>query len=114
MKSERKQLYFEVKYLPWERDHTFPFCSFIEQQGTIGEVKSETKALLHRNNITHTANFSERVLKELAVLADDFSLPPEELSKRKDCRNLSVFSIDPTNARDLDDALSIEAISVNK
>jgi len=114
LKSERKQLYFEVKYMPWERKQSLPFCSFIEQQGTLGEVETETKALLHRNNITHTANFSEKVLKEMAILAEDFRVPPVELAKRKDCRNLAVFSIDPTDARDLDDALSIEALGGNK
>jgi protein SSD1 len=39
-----------------------------------------------------------------------WEIPASEYEKRKDLRNVRIFSIDPPTARDLDDALSIELL----
>lgn len=36
-----------------------------------------------------------------------WSIPQKEFEKRKDLRDYRIFTIDPTSARDLDDALHI-------
>ena len=36
-----------------------------------------------------------------------WTIPPEEIAKRRDLRKHRIFSIDPTTAKDLDDALHI-------
>ena len=53
-------------------------------------------------------DFPQEVLDCVAEYSDDWAPPPEELAKRTDLRSLRIFSIDPTTAKDLDDALSIE------
>lgn len=49
--------------------------------------------------------FEEPVLKEVNELSD--KITREELKKRKDCRDILTFTIDPADAKDFDDALSI-------
>jgi ribonuclease R len=49
--------------------------------------------------------FPENVLEESARLSD--IIPPSEIAKRKDMRPVLTFTIDPADARDFDDALSI-------
>ncbi len=50
-------------------------------------------------------NFEEPVLKEANELSE--KITREELKKRKDCRDILTFTIDPADAKDFDDALSI-------
>ena len=47
-------------------------------------------------------------LKVLACLPQTlpWNIPEEELTSRRDLRDLCIFTIDPATARDLDDALS--------
>ena len=49
--------------------------------------------------------FDEAVLKAAENLSDTISR--EELRKRKDCRDILTFTIDPIDARDFDDAISL-------
>ena len=47
---------------------------------------------------------------EHAAHAQNIEVSPEELSRRRDLRSKLVFTIDPWNAKDLDDALSLEKL----
>ena len=49
--------------------------------------------------------FETEVLKEAAKLSE--KITREEISKRKDCRDILTFTIDPADAKDFDDAISI-------
>jgi ribonuclease R len=50
-------------------------------------------------------NFSEEALEETARIPD--LIPADEITKRKDCRSLLTFTIDPVDAKDFDDAISV-------
>jgi len=52
-------------------------------------------------------NFPKNVLKEVKKIKYDVD---KELPKRKDLRHLFTFTIDGEDARDLDDAISIEKL----
>lgn len=52
--------------------------------------------------------FPQAVLDEVAQIPDCVS--PEELRRREDLTGLLTFTIDPEDAKDFDDAISIEAI----
>lgn len=52
--------------------------------------------------------FSKEALKEAEKLPT--TLSEEEIAKRKDCRDIFTFTIDPADARDFDDALSIRTL----
>lgn len=49
-------------------------------------------------------HFEEEVLQEAMRLSD--AITREELRKRKDCRDILTFTIDPVDAKDFDDAIS--------
>ena len=49
--------------------------------------------------------FDDEVLKEAHSLSENITR--EELKKRKDCRDILTFTIDPVDAKDFDDAISI-------
>ncbi len=50
-------------------------------------------------------NFEPDVLEEASQLSE--TITREELKKRKDCRDILTFTIDPVDAKDFDDAISI-------
>ncbi len=50
-------------------------------------------------------SFEKEVLAVAESLSDNITR--EELSKRKDCRDILTFTIDPADAKDFDDAISI-------
>ena len=52
--------------------------------------------------------FSKEVLEEAGNLNDVFTT--EEIAERKDCRDILTFTIDPVDAKDFDDALSIRLL----
>ena len=53
-------------------------------------------------------SFTQEVMDEALKLSDAIS--DEEVSKRKDCRDILTFTIDPIDAKDFDDALSIRKL----
>ncbi len=53
--------------------------------------------------------FEKEIIKETEKIKDGVNAT--EISKRKDCRNILTFTIDPIDAKDFDDALSIQKIS---
>ena len=75
----------------------------------VSVIKAEDEADMAMKEILIDAGFplqfEEELLKEAAKLSD--KVTREELSKRKDCRDILTFTIDPADAKDFDDALSI-------
>jgi len=53
------------------------------------------------------SEFGEEVLAYLPADHASWSIPAEEIARRRDFRQECVFTIDPLTARDLDDALSV-------
>ncbi|KAM3966197.1 DIS3-like exonuclease 2 [Aphomia sociella] len=71
--------------------------------GQSGDMKTETMAILAQTDLDITP-FGPEVRHLFPRL--DFVIPEEEIKLREDCRNLCIFSIDPFNCRDIDDAVS--------
>jgi len=82
-----------------------PFGTLVEELGPIGDIEVETSALLKDCNFP-TEEFTDNVLKCLPPIP--WLVPERELEIRKDLRNERIFTIDPPDAKDLDDALSIK------
>nr|WP_295865907.1 ribonuclease R [uncultured Chitinophaga sp.] len=53
-------------------------------------------------------SFPAEVMTELAALKEEIT--ETEVRKRKDCRNILTFTIDPIDAKDFDDAISIRTL----
>ncbi|EIW68380.1 hypothetical protein TREMEDRAFT_32205 [Tremella mesenterica DSM 1558] len=90
----------------WPISSLHPFGTLVEELGPIGDCEVETAALLKDCNFP-TEDFSESALKCVPPLP--FAIPERDIEARTDLRGERVFTIDPPNAKDLDDALSISS-----
>jgi ribonuclease R len=78
----------------------------IEILGTAGESNVEVSAIARGLGIDET--FDEKLLKFAAGIREEIS--DSDLEGRLDIRDKTVFTIDPVDAKDFDDALSIEIL----
>ncbi|CAH1763561.1 8137_t:CDS:10 [Entrophospora sp. SA101] len=104
---ERHQSYAQQLFVAcikrWPITSLHPFGTLVTQIGEIGNIDVETQALIRDNNIS-TEEFNENVLKCLPQTP--WTIPEEEIEMRRDLRSIRIFTIDPSGAKDLDDAIS--------
>ncbi|KAJ3323006.1 DIS3-like exonuclease 2 [Boothiomyces sp. JEL0866] len=93
------------KITHWKITNQYPSGEYTGVLGQIGELPTESKALLVSAGVTWEL-FSDAVLDSLSVSA----IKQEEYEKRENITSYRIFSIDPPTARDLDDALSCKAL----
>ena len=77
-------------------------CEIIEVLGKADSQEANYKAILHSNGITTT--FDNKVIDEAESVSQEKIID----TGRRDFRNAVVFTIDSHEAKDLDDAISIE------
>ena len=78
----------------------------IKVLGSSGSYKAETEALFFHFGLK--PSFSSAIQKGVASLPEHLS--KEEIKKRRDFRDVLTFTIDPENALDFDDAISIRLL----
>lgn len=98
-----------IKLSRWNESQKRPVGVVTQVFGKAGNHSTEMNSILFENNIDST--FPSEVLKEAEEISFDIS--PEEISRREDFRNAIVFTIDPVDAKDFDDALSFKKIDNN-
>ncbi|XP_062098740.1 DIS3-like exonuclease 2 isoform X2 [Humulus lupulus] len=91
----------------WGEESLLPLACILHTFGRGGELESQLSAILFENAIC-SSKFSPQSLACLPHLP--WEVPLEEFQSRRDLRNLCIFTIDPSTATDLDDALSIERL----
>jgi len=96
-----------VKVSVWDRMSEWPCGSYARTMGQAGDINVETEMILMELSIKNEP-FTEEVLACLPP--DDFTPGPEDIKGRQDFRQVCVFSIDPPNCEDVDDALSCELL----
>ncbi len=74
------------------------------------ERKAELKSMLYAYNLPES--FNSAVIAEVEALPEQIA--EQEIAKRKDYRNLLTFTIDGEDAKDFDDAVSIEKLKGGK
>jgi ribonuclease R len=75
-----------------------------EVLGVSGNPETELLAVIRQNNLP--LEFPDYLTEEIEALPEDIDY--NEIRIRKDFRNLTTFTIDPSSARDYDDAISLE------
>ncbi|KAG4382809.1 hypothetical protein AAZX31_14G152500 [Glycine max] len=91
----------------WVEESPFPEAHILRVFGRGGEVQTQLDAILFQNAIC----LSEFLPEALSCLpCVPWEVPLKEIQSRIDLRNLCIFTIDPSTATDLDDALSIEEL----
>ncbi|MFZ9976615.1 MAG: ribonuclease R [Candidatus Kapaibacteriota bacterium] len=95
------------KFIKWEDRHKSPEAEIIEILGKSGDPSVEFAGIMKEFELP--ASFPAIVEEEAKAVA---VIPSEtELKKRRDLRDLTIITIDPDDAKDFDDALSLEKLS---
>ena len=100
--SKRKK--YLVKVIDWGNSSKKPEAKVIKSIGNIGENETEINSIIHDFGLP--TKFPSEVNEETELLNEIIS--EKEIKKRKDLRSLDSFTIDPDDAKDFDDALSVE------
>ncbi|MEL0009566.1 MAG: ribonuclease R [Flammeovirgaceae bacterium] len=100
--SKRKK--YLVKVIDWGNSSKKPEAKVIKSIGNIGENETEINSIIHDFGLP--TDFPSEVNEETELLNEIIS--EKEIKKRKDLRSLDSFTIDPDDAKDFDDALSVE------
>ncbi|MEG0993267.1 MAG: ribonuclease R [Bacteroidales bacterium] len=95
-----------VKIIDWPERAKNPTGEVIDVLGTSGENNTEIHAILAEFGLPY--NYPEEVTKAADKIP--FEIPAEEIAKREDFRGITTFTIDPKDAKDFDDALSIRKL----
>ncbi len=90
----------------WERREPGPFGHLVDVLGQPGENDTEMHAILAEFNLPY--RFSPEVENAADKISDEITA--EDLKGRKDFRDTFTFTIDPTDAKDFDDALSFKPL----
>jgi len=95
-----------VKLREWKQRHVNPEGELVARLGRTHEPRAELAAIFHKYRLA--PEFPEEVLREAAALPARVS--PAEAAGRRDYRQVPTFTIDPDDAKDFDDALSVETL----
>ena len=93
-----------ARIVEWDKRVKNPVGEIVEVIGNPGENNTEMHAILAEYELPY--HFPDKVNAEAEKIPDIIS--KEEYSKRRDFRNITTFTIDPADAKDFDDALSIQ------
>lgn len=95
---------FLAEMTKWLPDSTFAQGRLLRLLGPVGSLQVETNAILESYGVDHE-DFAPDILNDLGI-SPGWKVPQEELVGRRDFRDQLVFTVDPSTARDLDDAIS--------
>ena len=95
----------------WPEPNSAPIAEIVETLGKAGDHETEMQAIIRAGGFTD--NFPEAVAKaaqELHANKDEIFKEAVADPKRRDLRATTTFTIDPADAKDFDDALSIKEL----
>jgi ribonuclease R len=93
-----------VKIIDWEGQS--PSGEVMHVLGATGSHELEMQSILIHNGFNPA--WPPDVIDAALALSEKIS--PQEIARRRDFRPITTFTIDPVNARDFDDALSIRTL----
>ena len=94
------------RIVEWEDKAKNPIGEIIDVLGDVGDNNTEMHAILAEFGLPY--KYPEAV--EEAANKIDAGITPEEIRKRIDMRDVCTFTIDPRDAKDFDDAISIRKL----
>lgn len=95
-----------VRIIEWPSEAKNPFGEVIDILGKAGENTTEMHAILAEYGLPYTYPAAvEAAAEKLSA-----EITEQDLAEREDYRSVTTFTIDPKDAKDFDDALSIRTI----
>lgn len=95
-----------VQMVEWPDDQKNPIGKVIDILGKAGDNDAEMHSILAEYDLPY--DYPKTVEDAADTIKD--GVTAEEISRREDFRNVTTFTIDPRNAKDFDDALSIRSV----
>lgn len=92
-----------VRITNWPEHANMPQGEVIDVLGKEGENNTEIHAILAEFGLPYS--YPESIERAASKITD--GITPEEIARREDMRDVLTFTIDPKDAKDFDDALSI-------
>ncbi len=96
-----------VKIADWPEKAKNPVGEIVEVLGMPGDNETEMHAIMVEFGLPY--HFPNKVLKEAEHISREIT--EEDIASRRDFRDVTTFTIDPKDAKDFDDALSIRELS---
>ncbi len=96
-----------AKIAEWPAEAKNPIGRVVEVLGQSGENETEMHAILAEFGLPYT--YPQQVEEAANRIPDQ--IPEEEIRRREDMRDVMTFTIDPRDAKDFDDAISIRKVS---
>ena len=93
-----------VELTSWEPGHPEPLVTIKDVLGRPGDPGFDETLILRQHDIP--TKWSDKALAQAESYTENSIR--EQISKRKDLRKLPCFTIDPVDAKDFDDAVSLE------
>ena len=94
-----------VRIVDWPEEQRNPVGEVVDVLGHKGENDAEMHAILAEYNLPY--KYPEDVERQAEHISDRIS--EAEIARREDFRDVLTFTIDPHDAKDFDDALSVRA-----
>lgn len=98
-----------VRIDEWDNKDTNPIGEIVDVLGNAGDNNTEMHAILAEFGLPY--RYPAAVEEAAEKITDGCT--PEEISRRIDMRDVCTFTIDPKDAKDFDDALSIRRLDNN-
>ena len=90
----------------WPRKSEEPIGHIVNVLGKPGDNNTEMHAILTEFGLPY--KFDQKVEAAAAEISEEIT--PEDIKARRDFRNITTFTIDPEDAKDFDDALSLREV----
>ena len=98
-----------VRLLEWSDPKKNPTAEIIEILGDAGDNETEIRAIVLDKGLQ--MELPKEIHREAdALKANALAFIKEESKKRRDFRNITTITIDPADAKDFDDAISIQTL----
>ncbi len=95
-----------ARVVEWNPDSKNPIAEIIDVLGEPGLHETEMHAILAEFQLPY--NFPEEVVKDAESIPAEIT--EKDIISRRDFRSVPTFTIDPADARDFDDALSLKQL----
>ncbi len=93
-----------VEFLDWDLGRKSPRGKIVKILGFVGENNAEMNAIMYEYGLP--VDFPKEVIDESELIPEEIS--ESEIKSRRDMRSATTITIDPIDAKDFDDAISID------
>ncbi len=95
-----------VRVIDWPEGQKSPIADLVENLGPAGENDTEMHAILAEYDLPY--HFEKEVEAEAETISGEITA--KEYAERRDFRTVPTLTIDPADAKDFDDALSLRKV----